>query len=150
MNTTSALFFTHKQRGQSLVEFGLMVMILMILLSGAVNFGLAFFSYVAIRDAAQEGALYGSINPTGDITNRVLKSAADSPVVTASTVSIHPDGTAKQYCAGHQLMVKVEYDYDLTVPLISIINPIHLTASATSVILKNPDATYTENICEAP
>jgi hypothetical protein len=39
---------------------------MMLLLSGAVSFGMAYFSYVAIRDAAQEGALYGSLDPCVD------------------------------------------------------------------------------------
>lgn len=50
-------------RGQSLVEFAISLLVIVLLLSGAVDFGIALFSYVAIRDAAQEGALYGSLNP---------------------------------------------------------------------------------------
>lgn len=38
-------------------------MVMLLLLVGAVDFGMAFFSYVAMRDAAQEGALFGSFNP---------------------------------------------------------------------------------------
>jgi len=53
-------------RGQSLVELAISLTVMMLLLSGAVNFGMAFFSYVAMRDAAQEGALYGSFNPYDD------------------------------------------------------------------------------------
>ncbi len=50
-------------RGQSLVEFAISLTAIVLLLSGAVDFGIALFSYVAIRDAAQEGALYASLNP---------------------------------------------------------------------------------------
>ncbi len=51
------------QKAQSLVELAISLTVMMLLLSGAVTFGMGLFSYVAMRDAAQEGALYGSINP---------------------------------------------------------------------------------------
>ncbi len=54
------------QRGQSLVELAISLTVMLLLLAGAVTFGMALFSYVAIRDAAQEGALYGSFNPYYD------------------------------------------------------------------------------------
>ena len=50
-------------KGQSLVEFAIGATILLILLSGVVEFGIAFFQYVQLRDAVQEGALYGSVHP---------------------------------------------------------------------------------------
>ena len=49
--------------GQSLVEFAISLTAIVLLLSGAVDFGIALFTYAALRDAAQEGALYGSLNP---------------------------------------------------------------------------------------
>ena len=58
--------FNHAEKGQSLVELALTSLIILTLLAGAGDFGMAFFSYVAIRDAAQEGALYGSIYPYFD------------------------------------------------------------------------------------
>ncbi len=58
-----ALIPANLQRGQSLVELAISLTVMLLLLSGAVTFGMALFSYVAIRDAAQEGALYASFNP---------------------------------------------------------------------------------------
>jgi len=51
------------ERGQSLVELAISLVILLYLLSGAVEFGIIFFQYVQLRDAAQEGALYASTHP---------------------------------------------------------------------------------------
>lgn len=56
-------------RGQSLVELAISLTVMLLLLAGAVTFGMALFSYVAIRDAAQEGALYGSMYPYTDSNN---------------------------------------------------------------------------------
>ena len=61
-----ALIPAHNARGQSLVELAISLTVMLLLLAGAVTFGMALFSYVAIRDAAQEGALFGSINPYKD------------------------------------------------------------------------------------
>jgi hypothetical protein len=48
------------ERGQSLSEFSMVLMFILILLAGVADLGRAFFTYISLRDAAQEGALYGS------------------------------------------------------------------------------------------
>ncbi len=74
-----ALIPARKQGGQSLVELAISLTVMLLLLAGAVTFGMAFFSYVAIRDAAQEGALYGSFNPYVD-TNGNTKYDTGEPL----------------------------------------------------------------------
>jgi Flp pilus assembly protein TadG len=49
------------ERGQAMVELATMLVILLTLLAGIVDFGRAFFTYITLRDAAQEGASYGSV-----------------------------------------------------------------------------------------
>ena len=70
------------ERGQSLVELAISLTVILMLLAGAATFGMALFSYVAIRDAAQEGAFYGSFNPYAD-SNGDGKYTAGEPVNTA-------------------------------------------------------------------
>lgn len=89
-----------KQRGQSLVELGVSLLILMLLLSGAAEFGVLFFQYVQLRDAAQEGALYGSTSipstpsgpaPTADTWTKIeqrARSASNSPVNLADPAQV--------------------------------------------------------------
>src|SRR5512139_2107314 len=90
------------ERGQSLVELSISLLILLYLLSGAVEFGLAFFQFVQLRDAAQEGALYGSMSPgpnpgTGNWQNLEdrVRGASTSPIYLPDTskvdVSIYVD-----------------------------------------------------------
>jgi len=69
------------ERGQSLVEIALSLTFLLILVSGVVDLGRIFFSYVALRDAAQEGAAYASICPadTTGIEDRV-RTTSNIPV----------------------------------------------------------------------
>jgi hypothetical protein len=48
------------ERGQSLAELSITMTLVLILLAGVADAGRAFFTYITLRDAAQEGALYGS------------------------------------------------------------------------------------------
>ncbi len=52
------------ERGQSLVEFAFGLVVLLILLTGIVDATRALYTFLSMRDAAQEGALYGSLKPT--------------------------------------------------------------------------------------
>ncbi|MCJ7583318.1 MAG: pilus assembly protein [Anaerolineales bacterium] len=139
--------FNHAEKGQSLVELALSLLLILTLLAGAVDLGSAFFSYIAVRDAAQEGALYGSIDPlnTGAIVSRVRGASGPpgppkpKPVdlydLTKVTVSVTTSTTP---CSGGWVTVSVSYNYQLTMPLIGAIigrQTIPLTASATDTIL---------------
>ena len=53
----------HTESGQSMVEMALMMTMLLVLLSAVLDLGRGFFSFVAIQNAAAEGALYAAINP---------------------------------------------------------------------------------------
>lgn len=46
-----------------MVEMALMMTILLVILSAVLDLGRGFFSFIAIQNAAAEGALYAAINP---------------------------------------------------------------------------------------
>ena len=62
-----------KEDGQSLVEFAISAIIILMLLVGIADLGRALFTYLSIRDAAQEGAVYGAVCPlnAANIVSRV-------------------------------------------------------------------------------
>lgn len=138
------------ERGQSLVELSISLVVLLYLLSGAVEFGLAFFQFVQLRDAAQEGALFGSMNPTvgyDAIATRV-RAASGSPIDLADTtkvgVAIKVDGVpiasapANTICEGHALEVTVLYNHQIFMPFIPRLigrNFLPLDAVVTDTIL---------------
>ena len=139
----NARFSPHfKERGQSLVEFAISLTVIMMLLAGAVEFGIALFQFVQLRDAAQEGALYGSIHP-GDDTNIVarVQSASHSPIdlqndPDVTIVISYPDGAPN--CEGKGIQVDVSYPHRIGMPFIGPIigsNIIPLTGSVTDTIL---------------
>lgn len=126
------------ERGQSLVELAISIFILVYLLAGAVEFGLAFFQYVQLRDAAQEGALYGSMNPLdmGGLDDRV-RAASTSPIdlTDTSAVTVTPTiiGSA---CEGNGIQVTVSYNHRIFMPFIpqfigSSIIPLNATVTDT-------------------
>lgn len=141
------------ERGQSLVELSISLVVLLYLLSGAVEFGIAFFQYVQLRDAAQEGALYGSMDPASDavgdrITARI-RGASSSPINLADTslvlIDLQVDGApianaiaAGNACEGHGLEVTVSYNHQIFMPFIPQLigrSTIPLNATVTDTIL---------------
>src|SRR3989304_4545720 len=138
------------ESGQSLVELAISILILIYLLAGAVEFGMAFFQFVQLRDAAQEGALYGSMHPdqVSTIETRI-RGASSSPIDLASgdvTITISIDGilstdTANYQtvdCEGHGLKVLVAFEHQIFMPFIPqlIGSPtIPLNATVTDTIL---------------
>ena len=51
------------EQGQSLVEFAVGLVVILVILCGLLDLGRAYFIYVALEDGAGEAALYLSINP---------------------------------------------------------------------------------------
>jgi hypothetical protein len=103
-----------------------------------VEFGIAFFQFVQLRDAVQEGALYGSMNPTdtAGIIARV-QGASNSPIKlsTLTPVITYSDNAKK--CEGYGLTVRLTYNHKVFMPFVtSVIGPtIPLNASVTDTIL---------------
>lgn len=141
MRTNPAISKGTSRRGQSLLEFSLTLTVMILLLAGIVDFGRAFFILVELRDAAQEGALYGSFNPTDavGIVERV-KTAAFSPVdlVNDPDVSVPAPIIHGGACEGGAVEVQVLYTFHISMPFLTGIigsQTIPLRASVTDTIL---------------
>ena len=52
------------ERGQSLIELSLTLVFVLLLLAGLVDLSRAFFTLMALREAAQEGAVFGALHPS--------------------------------------------------------------------------------------
>jgi Flp pilus assembly protein TadG len=144
------------ERGQSLVELAISIVILIFLLAGAVEFGMVFFQFVQLRDAAQEGALYGSLYPTEELNIETrVRNASTSPIdltdtsrvqvdITINGMSITDANNAGVACetTGNAIQVEVSYDHQIFMPFIpeligrSVERTIPLSASVTDTILQ--------------
>jgi hypothetical protein len=141
------------ENGQSLVELTISLTVLLLLLAGTVDFGIGLFHYIAMRDAAQEGALYGSINPppyagSWDCPNKDIKNICER-VINASGANglikniydsgmiitiAAPDGA----CEGRGIKVSLAYDYPVSMPFMGAVlgsDTIQLRATVTDTIL---------------
>lgn len=132
-----------RERGQSFVELALSFVLLMTLLAGVVDIGRAFFAVIALREAAEEGAVYGSIEPTdtSGIIQRAIKSS-DTPVDLENDPSVNVSVTVSAgACAGGVVQVTVTYDLPVAMPFIGAIigsDTYHLGATMYNTILRPP------------
>ncbi len=148
----------HKNRGekgQSLIELAFSILFLFILIAGVVDLGRAFFTYIALRDAAQEGAVYASVARKAlddsvmcsEIINRA-QSTSDTQIVdlTDTSVSVSLDegtpcnsGDYLNLCYGQSVGVTVKYGgFHLTTPFLGTIigrQTITITASILDTVI---------------
>lgn len=139
------------ERGQSMTEFALSLVVLLTLLSGVVDLGRVFFAYIIIRDAAQEGAVYGSIAPKDDLValnNEIEQRVKDAFTDPSDTSNVPIDISKLQVqteilgatCAtpGSGIRVKVDYLVPITMPFLGTIigsQEMKMTASVENAIL---------------
>jgi len=102
-------------RGQTLVEFALVLPIIVILLFGIIDFGLMLNHRITLQHAVREGARYAAVHDgCTDIQDRT-KDRAGSAISDRNTVSVSyeqnpaPDGST----------VKVSAPFDWQFPLMS-------------------------------
>jgi Flp pilus assembly protein TadG len=76
----------NREKGQSLMELAISLVVLLILLAGVVDLGRAFFTYITLRDAAQEGASYAAVAEDDPITDVAgyCSAIADRVIITTS------------------------------------------------------------------
>ena len=72
-------------KGQSLIEFALLLPILVLIIFGVLELGRAFFAFIAITNAARRGARVFTFRPDvttiGDVYDAVTFELGTSPLV---------------------------------------------------------------------
>lgn len=111
---------TDEERGAGLVEFALVLPVLIIILFGVIEFGIAFNRAQAVEAAAREGARLASISTTtqGDITARVDAALAGIPLQNPANVTVAPGGCAGR--EGQSVTVTVTTAHALNIPLVPL------------------------------
>lgn len=102
----------HGERGQSLVEFALVLPVFLLIVMATIDFGWAMRNWITATNAAREGARLGVTGAsTAAITNRVVSTSAG--VVSAGNVSVQN----AQGQAGENVTVRVTFNYEYITPL---------------------------------
>jgi len=143
-----------RERGQGLLEFAVSLIILLLIVAGIIDLGRAFFTYMALRDAAQEGAVYGSFCPhkPTDVEKRV-RTSSTNPVDLGDTSSVEfkceyiiagstygpCTSTGGIVSAGDGLKVTVKFKaFKLSMPFMGMLagsQTIPISASVTDTVL---------------
>jgi Flp pilus assembly protein TadG len=135
------------ERGQSMVELAMGFMVLMILIAGIVDLSRLLVYSVSLRDAAEEGVHYGSLQPalpgTNDTSSIIshVRTTLDSTV--NITVAYSRNGSAilpGAACTGSLIKVTVtQPSFQLETPFLGAIlggQTIPLSSSYNGVVLR--------------
>ena len=101
------------ERGQTMVEFTLVLPILLVVLFGIIQFGITFNNYVALTDSVRAGARTAAVSrfsasPNTDTVNRVKTASGD---LDSSKVNVTVTTTWAQ---GSDVVVKATYPYSIS------------------------------------
>ncbi len=129
------------EKGQSFVELAISLVFILVLLGGVVDLGRVLFTFIALRDAAQEGAAYASFCPfdTSGIDVRV-RTASTRPVDLLNTTDITVASACEVVAecnAGEGVTVTVASpNFRMSMPFMGGAN-IPLSSSVTDSVLTN-------------
>jgi Flp pilus assembly protein TadG len=101
------------ERGQTMVEFVLVLPVLLVILFGIIQFGLTFNNYVALTDAVRAGARTASVSrlsatPVADTTSRVKTASGD---LDASKMNVT---VTSDWQHGDDVVVSATYPYSIS------------------------------------
>jgi Flp pilus assembly protein TadG len=145
-----------RTRGQSLVEFALILPVLLVMLAAALDLGRVFYAHITLNNAAREGAFEAAANPesfdagqpcnttTNRVVCRVQLEAKDSNVtIDAADIDVDCSVTGCPEQSGSLVTVSVSGEFQLITPLLAVIfggQTIPLSSTATAQVEYLPDA----------
>jgi Flp pilus assembly protein TadG len=120
------------EKGQSLVEFAILLPLLLLLLMGILEFGLMLNSYLSINNSAREGARLGIVDGSNLEISELITNLSTNLNAENLVVNIIPlEGSRK---SGDTLTVEVVYNYQVIIPIISnILNDVVVLKAKTSM-----------------
>lgn len=125
-------------KGNTLVEFALLLPILILILMGIFDLGRAFYAHNVITNAAREGARYGVAHPDGSV--QAVEDAAEGFIV-----GLDPDElTIAATCSSSETVrVEITYDFYVVTPLMAqfLSGQDHITLTSVATM-------YVEGTCD--
>jgi Flp pilus assembly protein TadG len=127
-----------RDRGQSLVEFAVVLPVFLLILAGILDFGLGLYSQMTIINASREGARLGVVEPGNvsgiDARVKAMSTSLDLAKMNVAVSCERPSGSSFVACsspswqAGDAVVVKVDYAYSMIWPL-AMGNILNLTST---------------------
>jgi Flp pilus assembly protein TadG len=83
------------EKGQSFIELGISMVFLLVLMAGVMDLGRVIFTYIALRDAVQEGGAYLGIQPNdcAGAIKRIREHTSGAVDLSAANIDIAIDIT---------------------------------------------------------
>jgi hypothetical protein len=145
------------EKGQSLIELAISMIILLMLLAGIFDLGRAILAYFVLQDAAEEGMVYGVSFPTdcNQIDQRIRDNITNNIIdENAMVISIWIQGDSgetscysipyAQVYATRTMRIVITADFPISMPLLGGIlgsQTIPLRVETNGVILRPPPPT---------
>lgn len=136
------------EKGQSFVELAVSLVLLLVLLAGTVDLGRMLYIYITMRDAAQEGVVFGSAFPThcDQTVDRVVSNLVDPGTVDVEVYvadkACNLASRTTEACTGNEIRVRViDYDFPITMPFLGTFlgrQTIVLETEVSGTILRPP------------
>jgi Flp pilus assembly protein TadG len=105
------------ERGQSLVEFAMVLPLFLIIVFGIVDFGRAYSAYVQLNNGAREGARYGAVGKSSSEIQARVRAVTSG--LNQGDLAISVSGA--QGTKGSTITVSTVYDFDFITPIGSFI-----------------------------
>lgn len=106
------------ERGQTLVEFALILPLMLVLIFALVDFGRAFHTWLVVTNSAREGARVGAVQ--GD-TNAIQARINDS-MASLDTSQLAITLTNVEGDRGETIEVDLVYDFEFVTPIGGLVN----------------------------
>jgi len=105
------------EKGQSLVEFAILLPVLLLLLMGILEFGIMLNSYLSINNSAREGARLGIVSGSNLEISKLIINI--SPNLDSENLIVNITPLEGSRNSGGTLTVEVIYNYQVNIPIIS-------------------------------
>lgn len=114
-----------RERGQSMVEFALLMPIFLVVICIIIDFGVGISRWVILTNSTREGARLGAVGEsTTDITNKVVSTS--NGLLDPADVTVYyldgPDSNVSVGDRGDSVVVESDYQYGLITPLSAFLN----------------------------
>ena len=102
-------------RGQTMVEFALIMPVLCMVLFAIIQFGILFNNYLSLTDATRVGARKAAVSRTAANPAAVTETAVRNAATDLRSVDLDVDVTATAWTPGGEVTVESSYPYNVNV-----------------------------------
>jgi Flp pilus assembly protein TadG len=119
------------EKGQSLIEFALLVPLFLLLICGTVDFGRLMYAYLHLNLAAQESVRMGGLGKTDEEITAFAKGYVHIANASALTVTITPSQASRK--SGDYVTVKLVSTVPFITPVIANLLPKPVVAADSTI-----------------